>query len=399
MQKKLFKQLSYITLYVIFSVFVRGLSLIKLRDLPAGAIIITPPGGGNIGDDALVQSAIENVKSSPVIVLNSGHKFDIKKEDITQFDVQALFYGSIISFSFSLIRQCSLFLSCKEIYVIGADIMDGRYNETASIRRSFVAALFGPIRNVRILGFSLNKAPTNSALFWLNRAGKNGVKIFLRDPKSFERANNFRIENSYLSADIVFAHEPLGSPLPCDFSVKGNNNDYVIINASGLIMSANCSGIKSMVNIIEDLVSREKIVHLLPHVMRPGADDLEILTAIYNEVDSDLIEQKKIILHKSLKKPEVIREMCRNCNFVITGRMHLGVLAMRYGVPAFIFESQDKVSGLLDFFEASELLLDVNTEFDRVVINNSSDQKIVTYRKKISKNLENVIMLAQENFR
>lgn len=100
-----------------------------------------------------------------------------------------------------------------------------------------------------------------------------------------------------------------------------------------------------------------------------------------------------------MQLPDVIRGLCSRATAVITGRMHLGVMALRMGTPAVIVSTQGKVEGLLEMFDMPECCVRPDAGLAALpaaaaeVIENRD-----TYVGRIGARLPTVIGLAERNF-
>jgi polysaccharide pyruvyl transferase WcaK-like protein len=61
--------------------------------------------------------------------------------------------------------------------------------------------------------------------------------------------------------------------------------------------------------------------------------------------------------------PAAIRGLTARATIVITGRMHLAIMALYHGVPAITLGTQGKVEGLMQMLDASFLCVEPNAGF------------------------------------
>ncbi|TSD48924.1 glycosyltransferase [Rhodococcus sp. KBS0724] len=384
---------------VLLRLFVLGRRVFPVRG--SGNVLIAPPGGGNIGDQAMVDSFLQNSLRESLIIVRSRSDFEettyARESGTESVELPGLLYSSGISFIRAYIRFLSVICRSESVSVIGADIMDGAYNLKASVRRSCVAragaALTG---NSRIIGFSWNGSASRVARFALKRAGAKGVKLFLRDPVSFSRANLDGIPNIRLVSDSVFSLTPGNEPLSrsVDLLTGLAGRPFVLINASGLI-SRGLSQVDSYVKVLREVESLGYTPVLIPHVVRANGDDLEACRAI-----AAAAEPSTPILIDSLLSPHEVRHLCEHASFVVTGRMHLGVIALSAAKPAIIIGTQGKVEGLMEFFGIEELLVAPTNNLGTDIC--GAVRYLVDKRKEvdgvIAESLTRATLLSGENF-
>ncbi|MCD5422611.1 polysaccharide pyruvyl transferase family protein [Rhodococcus pyridinivorans] len=363
---------------------------------PSSHVLIAAPGGGNIGDQAMLESFVGNVDGTVQVIVRSESDFvwDTVSGTYEVAVLPSLLYGNGAAHIRDFKRYLRLLLDATSVSVIGADIMDGAYNPKASVRRSnliMVAAKQGVA--ARILGFSWNESPHPAASAALKRATGLGVRLFLRDPISFARAQRAQLGGCSLVADTVFSH-PMSSS-GRDIADEAESRNVVLVNASALV-HRRVDLVEGYEPMLRFLLDRLYKVVLVPHVIRPNGDDLELLRRLHeklNDADVELVDR--------LMSPAEISDLLTHARFVITGRMHLGILALRMGVPPVVLATQGKVEGLFEMFGTPELALNpyekLSTELlDRVQY---VDVNADALRESIAAKLSDVVELSQNNFR
>lgn len=312
-----------------------------------GELIIAPPGGGNIGDQAMIEAILENSASNVTIVVRNSADVVIPSASagsVRIIELSKLLYGRLGRRHLADVRSfLAMAEHCRRVSLVGADIMDGAYNSRASVRR---AALLGLSESIgvesRILGFSWNGDAAGPALLALKRASKRGVRLMLRDPVSAARARKDGLENVIEVADLVFSATAVKECLTDELDPLGTK--LALVNISGHIQNT-VDQIPDYVVIVEDLLYRGYGVLLVPHVSRPGSDDLPLVTKVFSSFDDPRVKMVGTLL-----EPSEIRHLCRRADLVITGRMHLGIIGLSQLVPAIILSSQGKVEGLVERF-------------------------------------------------
>ena len=364
-------------------------------------LVISPPAAGNIGDQALVESVLHNITGDVhLVVRRSGdvlldHVPDAGRV-ITEFVLPDLLYGRGAAHRRDVWRLKKLIPDYSSVLVVGADIMDGRYCLRASIARSRMAALAAELGvPAAVLGFSWSTQPKRRAVRAIAKASRSGVVLYGRDPATLRRLHGMGLK-PHAAADVVFtigsSDLPTARQLLTELGVS-DRDDYVLINASGLVGSASAQT-AAYVDVVRGLAARGIIPILLPHVSRGGADDQHALDLLAGAIGTPVPRVRSIQL------PDVIRGLCSGATAVVTGRMHLGVMALRMGTPAVIVSTQGKVEGLVEMFGMPECCVEPSGELTALVgataavIDNRD-----SYAARISERLPTVIDLAARNFR
>ena len=363
---------------------------------PDTAALIAAPGGGNIGDQAMLESFLLNVKGKKCIITTNRNPLQIPALyalDAEVIQMPGLIYGQPHSFLRDFVRFINLMPHLKSLSVIGADVMDGGYNPHASVMRAY-AAIFAADVGIpaRILGFSWNSNPDKKAVSALRAAGEKGVALLVRDALSQKRLNQLGISNTMLSADVVFANPRQQDEDIEDLLEYCQGKPVALVNASGLI-AKEIDQIEEYKTIIDKLNAEQYTVVLLPHVIRDGANDLsvcQVIAALYPD----------IYLVDRLLQPDQIKRLAQAARLVVTGRMHLSIMAINAGTPAIVLSTQGKVDGLMAFFSLPELSLAPEPGFGGKVvalidlIHNNYDN----YKSSLAENIEQVRLLSKKNF-
>lgn len=319
---------------------------------PAGPhVVITAPGGGNIGDQALFEAFVENIEGRIVAVTSSNESVDVPAAAADRVEVLVLpelVYGHGRARGHELERFARMVGRAASLSVIGADIMDGRYKLRASVNRSNLAAAVAALGiDTRIIGFSWNGEARFAARRALVSASTNGVVPMLRDPVSARRAAADGVRNIRETADIVFAADTVDTSSTS--FVAGVTKPIALVNVSGLI-SRTFSQDEEFELIIGHLRATGHHVILLPHVSRPKGDDLVACQSVYERVDAE-----DVTFVRELLTPAQIRGLTSVASITITGRMHLAIMTLWSGKPAITLATQGKVEGLMALVGAPEL--------------------------------------------
>ncbi len=336
-------------------VLIRAVDRLVLRARPgAGAahIVLAPPGGGNIGDQALVEAFVEATSGPVVVIVRELADVTIPehlRERTRVIALPALVYGSAVGHLRDARRLNLQLASAASFSVIGADIMDGAYVPRASINRAALAERLARLGwPIRVLGFSWNAAPLPAARRAMVAASRAGVTMLLRDPVSAQRARGDGMQ-VVETADLVFLSRTQDdSILTREVPDLRRGAGLAVVNASGLVVDD--AQLADYTRVIRTLRDRGLRVVIVPHVSRPGADDLPLCRAIAAAADDPGVS-----LVERLLAPSEIRGLAARATIVVTGRMHLAVMALLAGTPPVTVATQGKVEGLMRLFERPEL--------------------------------------------
>ncbi len=366
---------------------------------PAYTLLIAPPGGGNIGDQAMVECFLENTPGQIIIICRTPIDISIPAEHNQRTHLVALpglIYGHLPNHLSSMQHFLRLLRRAESVAITGADIMDGAYNWHASSNRANLAWLAAQTGvPVRILGFSWNGHAHPHALHALKRASAAGVQLCLRDPLSAERARADGLANVSEVADMVFAARTVD--LDAASRLLGSlpaGSRYALVNASGLLGSGH-QQVEEYRQVIRELQRHGLHVVLLPHVSRPGGDDLLLCRQIHQALDDPAL-----LLIDHLPCPATIRGLTAGATLVVTGRMHLAIMSLYHAVPAITLATQGKVEGLMRLFGAECLCVDPQPGFGQSVI--AITRQVLSHpedlRQHLRSKLPEVRAMARRNF-
>ncbi|MCZ4560901.1 polysaccharide pyruvyl transferase family protein [Rhodococcus sp. IEGM 1401] len=321
-------------------------------------LLVAPPGAGNIGDQALVESALDNSVGSVLLVVRNSCDFVIPSAHLGRVRVaefRHLIYGRSLKRFTDLFRFFNYAKRSESTWLIGADIMDGAYNPLASVSRfSCVISAAKLGSKASVLGFSWNSHGTASATYCARIAAES-VRLIARD--SFSRRRLLESDVSPVSngADIVFSRMQRVQESPYSEWVameRAKGKKVAVVNASALLAGKYDQRTEYQ-NFISQMDPKVWSIIFVPHVRRAGNDDLLCLADL--AVSTGGLECKVI---EELLSPSEIFSILMGSTFVLTGRMHLAVLAINAGVYPVTMSSQGKVSGLYDMLSCPELCIE-----------------------------------------
>lgn len=311
-------------------------------------VVVAPPGQGNIGDVALVEACLALIPGPVVLIVERDAREYVVEARVETRRLRRLVAGpplvrcpDVLAFARTLALGGSL-------AVVGADLMDGGYSARQSaLRWSLGRMAMAAGLKCEYLGFSWSNSPDPRASRAMAR-WTEGCLLSARDPVSCARlarvAPDGRIGEV---ADMVFSSEDEGVlPTETEAWIASSDTPFIVLNASGLIQrSYHQDG--DYEQVMDWLRSRRFRVLLLPHVFRSDGSDLPILSRLRALRPDD----EAVHLVRQQFSPAQVRRVASAAHLVVTGRMHLAVMALSRGTPAITLATQGKVEGLYALFD------------------------------------------------
>ncbi len=324
-------------------------------------VVLAAPGGGNIGDQALLEALLEATSGTTLVTSGpDGAAPELPpalRERVELLDAPALVYGSGRAHRDSLRAYGRALAGAAHVSVVGADVMDGAYSLRASVRRStLVASAARAGVDSRVIGFSWGASPRWAALRALARAARSGVRLFAREEVSAGRLEAHGVAPVEASADVVFAARTLDPSAAQAILGDDDAQPVALVNVSGLI-AERLDLTADHVELVLALRQRGLRVVLLPHVWRERAGDAAACAAVMDEL-ARRGAADGVHLVRDLLSPAQVRGLTARASVSVTGRMHLAVMSLVHGVPAITLATQGKVEGLMALVGTPRLALD-----------------------------------------
>ena len=331
--------------------------------------LLPAPGNGNVGDQAMHESFIHHVGKDCVLIVEDKASFK-KTNKISPepklIEIPHLIHGNGIQNLVAIISLVKISRNMKSFSVIGADIMDGVYGVELSINRLFLLRVINSLKiDSRITGFSWSPL-ANPLCTKLMRIISEETDLFVRDPKSVQRLRSHQIVAVTEAADIVFSDESVDNSPLTEMWVSSSTKPIVTVNISGLGVPGGdeyLDHVQQYKLIIEFLQKKGFRILILPHVFRPGEGDLEPSGDLFRSS----CRSEDLLITEPLS-PSQERQFFRSTSFVITGRMHIAILALSVGRPAIALETMGKVQGLFEMFNLGKYCVNSNLRFANQVI-------------------------------
>jgi len=359
-------------------------------------VVMLPAGGGNIGDQAMFEAYLANTPGEIVAVMRTAEDFVVPEPDAVR--VRAMLAPRLTSGSHrgrgpEMRALAEVLRTAKSFAVIGADIMDGGYDRVESVTRAELLWLADRLgAPARLLGFSWGDDADPVAAGALRRAARR-ARLFVRDPVSAERLHRAGI-TAIASADLAFTVDDLQEPPDVAMGLGSGSDPLIVLNLSGLV-GRSVDLVPAFTGLIDRLTADGARVVLLPHCVRDGDDDLPVC----RRVASAVVDPHRVLLVERTLRPAEVRWLTARAGAVVTGRMHLSILALTQGTPVVVLSTRGKVEGLARMFGLDEFVLEpvpgIGAAVDRMLSTALSD---VTLRERIRAQLPHVTALARKPF-
>ena len=328
---------------------------------------------GSRGDEAMIYAILRDFRSRHPdgrITIVTGRESAANTEDARRVadDFDVVFnHAWRPRFFLSNIVRAIEDAAATEVYVLGADCMDGHYSVYTSLILLAVADLASRMGiKTSLTGFSWNDAPHPMVVRAFRRVS-NALSIVIRDPDSFVRFTScVRLPDQISplqAADVAFCLEPKSTDV-----VRGEldvlneerlrGNVVMGFNIHSLLVGPDdqipfCG---MVADAIADFMVRRRKVFLafIPHDYRDGGD-LSVLNAVYQRLPEAL--KHRIHIVSSVMSAEELKALAGGLDVLFTARMHLGIAALGMGKPIAAFAYQGKFTGLFKLFHLDEKLI------------------------------------------
>ncbi|WP_394524449.1 polysaccharide pyruvyl transferase family protein [Paenarthrobacter nicotinovorans] len=369
----------------------------------AGHAILNSPGSGNIGDQAMFESFVGNVPGNIVAIVKSKDAYALPgatdRDRVEFFVMPNLIYSKSFRHYADLWRLGRRIRRVETFSVMGADIMDGGYGTHSSMVEWNIAKTIQESGiPARVLGFSWNGRAPQEVTKLARLAGNAGVRVLARDPDSHDRLVADGITGVVQATDMVFSFGATRSDAPQLEAAEATSELHgklAIVNVSGLI-GRSMEQEDEYDHLLGTLESLGYTCVLLPHVSHSNVDDISA-TKKLREVSAPA---KRSVFVDRLLTPSEVSALVERAHVVVTGRMHLSILALSAKKPVIVLATQGKVSGLMSLFEVPEHCIEPAEGFgpkiSELLISLEADRDAVVTR--LSSNLRNVQRLSALNF-
>lgn len=245
------------------------------------------------------------------------------------------------------------------LYVMGADVLDGKYG--AALVARIAAYCNHAVRlgvPVTTLGFSFNSRPRRPAVAALTSLHPE-VLVNLRDAQSLARFEQHVARTATLCADCAFLMPPanrddLDETEAWIARARADGRTLVGVNLSTHALASGKATdsdriVANLAAQLQNLARQRPLACLLiPHDIKPRSGDITLLRALERLLaDSD----KLPVRYAETPRPDRIKRWVGQLDLVLTGRMHLAIAALGSGTPIVSITYQDKFEGLYQHFD------------------------------------------------
>lgn len=245
--------------------------------------------------------------------------------------------------------------NATEVFVLGADCMDGHWSAHTSLILLGAADLASRMgAAVRLTGFSWNESPAPRVVRAFRRVSKS-LPLLVRDPVSLDRfQRGVRLPRGAEAApvaDVAFNLTPRVSPsvareLGWMDAQRGAGRCVLGFNLHSMLVAADAlDGLvaETAAALRGFLSARPGVaVAFIPHDYRCGGD-----LAVLSRVSAALPEfSERLRLVEEPLSAEELKGLCGGLDALFTSRMHLGIAALGMGKPVAAFAYQGKFAGL-----------------------------------------------------
>lgn len=302
---------------------------------------------GSRGDEAMIYAVLQNYRKrhpNGKITVVTGNADAAASEDCQRmqrdFDLAYVHAWRPRLQIWNIIRAI-LRVRATEVFVLGADCMDGHYSPYTSTILFAVADLACRLGlKARLTGFSWNEHPHPRAMVAAKKTTA-ALEILVRDPVSFDRVKSI-LSRARLVADTAFCLEPLFSDRVCAVLAQMESGRragrYVLgVNLNPMLkvdVAALAKALNAQANIS---------VCLIPHDYRSGGDLAEL-----GKLDPLLTVPHRLLA--DVYSAAELKALTSGLDALFTSRMHLGIAALGMGKPVAAFAYQGKFSGLFNLF-------------------------------------------------
>jgi polysaccharide pyruvyl transferase WcaK-like protein len=403
----------------LFTEFVRLFAMpASARPAEARTAVLAPSTRGSLGDEAMLAVVARELQGKPVSLFYFVEPGDpLSRNLFPGAELNRLRFRTLPLVLFKLVWRLRKF---ERLWILGADMMDGHYSSTSSANRAALCHLAGVLGlESRILGFSYNETPTPVSRWAFRKLGQHSL-LFARDPLSFQRLKSVAPGAAVLPAsDLAFQLEPESTGICAEEIIasirrmKSDNvrimlglNPNIALSPSGLKTNPDCLADYYVTELAEALSRHPMLgIVLIPHDTRlqteeQGVNEFELGALILERLPEDCKSRILAITDERLSAREV-KAICTETDGIITGKMHLAILALGSRRPVLCIKYQGKFDGLLQLFGLQECGVSPDDAFAQGAIGKMIETLIANraeFSDRIVSRLDAVMHLSRSNF-
>ncbi|MEI6893701.1 MAG: polysaccharide pyruvyl transferase family protein [Colwellia sp.] len=319
--------------------------------------IFIPASDGSLGDQALLQPFQDKYASAfkiKLVRIKGMVPINLKEKCEEHFVIEFGSRKNRIDYILSLRK-------CHRVFVLGADIFDGRYylgQSVAYIKYTDIAARLNI--KCKFVGFSFSKNPKAEVVDAVKSSHKDIIYL-LRDPASHERFINDTGRNcAQLVADNAFNLLPelkADSAIACKKWLDDLPEKSIVLGLNVNVLTFRGREAEIFKAITETVCgylneNQHRYVVYIPHDFREQQSDWES----HKKIMENLSEEHKLrcfSLEKDINAWDV-KAITKYVDMVLTGRMHLAIAALGQLTPALCITYVNKFEGLLKHFKLDD---------------------------------------------
>lgn len=191
------------------------------------------------------------------------------------------------------------------------------------------------------------------------------TKIIARDPITYEYlCEQFKLKNASLGADLAFL--PLAREKERE-GIKLNQHYFTIVTSELIWKYAKDPDRSNYINCLTNLAIKllnkfnDYQLLILPHVITPDINDDRLAGRdLYINLKRQGVNASRMVFLNDELFPYQARQLLRDSQFVITGRMHAAISSFACGVPALSLSYSRKYWGIIgEYLGMKDLIIDV----------------------------------------
>lgn len=374
------------------------LSSVLKCNVPDRKFLLVPAASinGGFGEDIMVGGFL-NGCNLPVTILSTEIECRgyLKKH-------KNVSYSTLLTSRFKYLRILTLFGQHTDLYIIGADILDGIYTSN-KLRFNLIDLAHRMGLRVHITSFSVREKSSSYFIKQIQRISSY-VQINARDIESQKRLQvmlpNVDVR---LVPDIAFLCD---NPSPNDELMEKWSNEQRKLGHPVIAYCPNTIQAKKMglnkyiegqIELLHEFKKHKCAIMFMYHDLRKYAlslSDKDLSRIVYlsfNDTDSVFID--------NIPDGYELKKYIAFADFTVTGRMHFGISGYTLGLPMFGISYYGKFEGLQKILgvDSQSSLLDYNSLRDCEVIINKFMSELEINNKNLDGNINYIIKKAKTN--
>jgi colanic acid/amylovoran biosynthesis protein len=332
-------------------------------------LVLAPAGAGSLGDEAMTRSAVHAIGArlpgAPITLIIFKETDRAVYGDLGA-DMVCLdgFMGMRPRLG-TLRRLMAALRQGTDFVILGADVLDGIYQPSNTIRRLWLAvAARRAGLSSNLIGFSFaDRAGARVRAFLRDHC--SDLNIISRDPISAARVAETVGRPVPSAADLAFLLPRPDAPSPAAAAPLAQVTAWRAEGRPVLVFNGNAHGLKTSHPDIDVAACTRAFAEALTQVNaasscglafvshddRPGVSDADFIRRIIALLPSGL----PITMADAPIRPGDGKLICEQADLTITGRMHLGIASLGVATPALFYDYQGKVEGLLGLFDLPDM--------------------------------------------